>query len=143
MIDNAGKSILSRAVCWGNYDIVKKLLNHNVKILDIDIKEGIEFNKKELLNYWKKKSKCRGVEIWEIWEMVKNTSRNIFFTTFNTVTHKKHKFVLKKYIYIYIYRLFKCIIYIYTRIYDSYILQNYYKNKKQTSSQFRENNILS
>ena len=35
LIDNAGKSILSRAVCWGNYDIVKKLLNHNVKILDL------------------------------------------------------------------------------------------------------------
>ena len=62
LIDNAGKSILSRAVCWGNYDIVKKLLNHNVKILDIDIKEGIEFQQKrivELLEKEKQVQRCR------------------------------------------------------------------------------------
>ena len=58
--------------------------------------------------------------------MVKNTSRNIFFTILIQSSHKKHIICFKKKYNIYI-DYYKCIIYIYTREYMIlvYFLQKY------------------
>ena len=49
MQDQRCRTILSRAVCWGNYDIVELLLNRGVKILAVDILEGVLFQQTKIV----------------------------------------------------------------------------------------------
>ena len=49
MQDHTGRTVLSRAVCWGNYDIVELLLNRGVKILAVDILEGVLFQQTKIV----------------------------------------------------------------------------------------------